>query len=61
MFQFDIPLSGLNCMGCARKVERELTSKYDVTIKELSPTQVVLTSDHPFADLETTINALAAT
>ncbi|NOI15855.1 heavy metal translocating P-type ATPase [Vibrio hepatarius] len=58
MFQFDIPLSGLNCMGCARKVERELTSKYDVTIKELSPTQVVLTSDHPFSDLETTINAL---
>ncbi|WP_282178115.1 heavy metal translocating P-type ATPase [Vibrio nereis] len=59
MYQFDIPLSGLNCMGCARKVERELLSKHHVLIQELSPTQIVLESDSTFAELEKSISELS--
>lgn len=58
MYQFDIPLSGLNCMGCAKKVERELLSKHNVLIQELSPTRLYLESDSPFSELEKSINEL---
>ncbi len=37
MYQFVIPLSGLNCMGCARKVEKALHANHDVEILTLSP------------------------
>ncbi|WP_411913445.1 cation transporter, partial [Vibrio sp. 1640] len=30
MNQFVVPLSGLNCMGCARKVEKALHANHDV-------------------------------
>ncbi len=58
MRQFDIPLSGLSCMGCARKVERELTSQHQVNIHDLTPQRVTLDSDSPFADLEQSIQSL---
>ncbi len=45
MNHFALPLSGLNCMGCARKVERQLNSDFTVQIKELSPTFIELEVD----------------
>ncbi len=38
MSHFALQLSGLNCMGCARKVERQLNENFSVEIQELSPT-----------------------
>lgn len=58
MYQFDIPLSGLNCMGCAKKVERELLSEHNVFIQELSPTKLLVKSDSTFSELEKSINKL---
>lgn len=58
MRQFDIPLSGLSCMGCARKVERELTSQHRVNIHDLTPQHITLDSDSPFVDLEQSIQSL---
>jgi Cu+-exporting ATPase len=58
MRQFDIPLSGLSCMGCARKVERELTSQHQVNIHDLTPQHVTLDSDSRFEDLEKSIQSL---
>ena len=58
MRKFDIPLSGLSCMGCARKVERELTSQHQVNIHDLTPQHITLDSDSPFVDLEQSIQSL---
>ncbi|MCG9677924.1 copper-translocating P-type ATPase [Vibrio sp. Isolate24] len=58
MRQFDIPLSGLSCMGCARKVEHELTSQYQVTIHDLTPKHITLESNCSFAELESSIRSL---
>ncbi len=45
MNHFALPLSGLSCMGCARKVERQLNSDFSVQIKDLSPTFIELDVD----------------
>ena len=58
MRKFDIPLSGLSYMGCARKVERELTSQHQVNIHDLTPQHITLDSDSPFVDLEQSIQSL---
>jgi Cu+-exporting ATPase len=55
MHQFDIPLAGLNCMGCARKVEKALVGEHGVTIESLSPSQVILNTDANFANIESSI------
>lgn len=58
MHQFEIPLSGLNCMGCARKVEQALVDNHNVKIEQLSPTQIIVTTDADFANIEHAINQL---
>lgn len=58
MHTFDIPLAGLNCMGCARKVEKALVSEHDATIDSLSPTQVVTQTEANFSQLEESISQL---
>ncbi|MCZ4295804.1 heavy metal translocating P-type ATPase [Vibrio sinaloensis] len=58
MAKFDIPLSGLNCMGCARKVERAITAEHQVSIDQLSPTHISLESGSSFAELADSIEKL---
>jgi len=58
MAKFDIPLSGLNCMGCARKVENKLTSELDAAIYELSPTFISLESSLTFLEIEKSVKEL---
>ncbi|MZI91635.1 cadmium-translocating P-type ATPase [Vibrio sp. CAIM 722] len=38
MSHYSLSLTGLHCMGCARKLERQLNEDFTVDIKELSPT-----------------------
>ncbi|KJY81709.1 copper-transporting ATPase [Vibrio galatheae] len=58
MAKFDIPLSGLNCMGCARKVERALNAEHHVHIHQLTPTFVSLDVDETFSTVADTIEQL---
>ncbi len=58
MTQFAVPLSGLNCMGCARKVERALNDQHSVEITELSPTLVKLNTDATLKQIAETVAGL---
>ncbi|EGR1225004.1 copper-translocating P-type ATPase [Vibrio parahaemolyticus] len=58
MYQFVIPLSGLNCMGCARKVESALHANHDVEILTLSPTQVEVKTESSLKELVSSIESL---
>ncbi|PFG46101.1 Cu+-exporting ATPase [Vibrio sp. ES.051] len=58
MNQFVVPLAGLNCMGCARKVEKALHADHDVTILNLSPTQVKLKTHSAVSEIVATIESL---
>lgn len=58
MNHFALPLSGLNCMGCARKVEQKLNEEFDVRIHQLSPTFIELDSDAPLPDIIGAIESL---
>ncbi|KKX64030.1 heavy-metal-associated domain-containing protein, partial [Vibrio parahaemolyticus] len=55
---YTLPLSGLNCMGCARKVEKALQQAHSVNITVLSPTEMTLESETPLRDLVATIETL---
>ncbi|ELB2885030.1 heavy metal translocating P-type ATPase [Vibrio alginolyticus] len=58
MYQLVIPLSGLNCMGCARKVEKALHANHDVEILNLSPTQVEVKTKSSLKELVSSIESL---
>ncbi|WP_100753748.1 heavy metal translocating P-type ATPase [Vibrio salilacus] len=58
MTKFDIPLSGLNCMGCARKVERVMLADHHAKILDLSPTFICLESNSTLKALVESIEAL---
>ncbi len=58
MYQLVIPLSGLNCMGCARKVENALHANHDVEILNLSPTQVEAKTESSLKELVSSIESL---
>ncbi|EPF1751404.1 heavy metal translocating P-type ATPase [Vibrio alginolyticus] len=58
MYQLVIPLSGLNCMGCARKVENALHANHDVEILNLSPTQVEVKTESSLKELVSSIESL---
>lgn len=58
MTKFDIPLTGLNCMGCARKVERAITAEHTVKISDLSPTFVSVETDSSFSTIAQSIEQL---
>jgi Cu+-exporting ATPase len=51
-------MSGLNCMGCAKKVERALQANHNVEIQALSPTSVELTTDSSPSSVVQTIESL---
>lgn len=51
MNRFEIPLQGLNCMGCARKVEKRLNEHFDVSIQALSPQSITLETSASLADI----------
>ncbi|MGY0616168.1 heavy metal translocating P-type ATPase [Vibrio sp. FJH11] len=55
MNQFMVPMSGLNCMGCARKVEKTLHENHSVEITNLSPTSVEIKTD---ASLEAIVKSI---
>ncbi|EIO3980081.1 cadmium-translocating P-type ATPase [Vibrio vulnificus] len=58
MNQFTLALSGLNCMGCARKVEKALHSDHSVTIQALSPNEISLETPSTLAEIAETIEKL---
>ncbi|WP_260259103.1 heavy metal translocating P-type ATPase [Vibrio intestinalis] len=58
MYQYDISLHGLNCMGCARKVERLLNEHFSVVIDQLSPTHIQLQTEASFSQLQQQIESL---
>ncbi|MGF1908021.1 heavy metal translocating P-type ATPase [Vibrio kasasachensis] len=58
MNTFDIPLHGLNCMSCARKVENKLSQHYNVTIHTLSPTSISLDTNASFAQIAQKVESL---
>jgi Cu+-exporting ATPase len=45
-------------MGCARKVERTLTEKFNVSIQELSPTHIKVETDTSFKNISQAIQPL---
>ncbi|MCS0270688.1 heavy metal translocating P-type ATPase, partial [Vibrio alginolyticus] len=49
---------GLNCMGCARKVENALHANHDVEILNLSPTQVEVKTESSLKELVSSIESL---
>lgn len=58
MLTFNIPLSGLNCMGCARKVEKALIEQHQAVITDLSPTHVELETNSSYQEISETIRTL---
>ncbi len=58
MGQFVVPLSGLNCMGCARKVEKTLHANHSVEIINLSPTSVEINTDASLKEIAKSIHSL---
>ncbi len=55
MTAMNIPLRGLHCMGCARKVEKALNTDHQVEIHQLTPDAVTLDSDASFRQLAQSI------
>ncbi|BDR14270.1 copper-translocating P-type ATPase [Vibrio sp. STUT-A11] len=58
MNQFVVPLSGLNCMGCARKVEKTLHANHSVEILNLSPTSAEIKTDASLEEIVKSIESL---
>lgn len=59
MRHYALALSGLHCMGCARKLERQLNRDIqDLVIHELSPTFIELDAEATFGDLLQSMNEL---
>ncbi|EGU35935.1 cation transport ATPase [Vibrio ichthyoenteri ATCC 700023] len=58
MNKFEIPLQGLNCMGCAHKVEKRLSALFDVSIQALSPTLIKLETSASLSEVVEQIEAL---
>ena len=58
MYQFVVPMSGLNCMGCARKIEKALHANHSVEIINLSPTMVEVKTESPLFSIVESIESL---
>ncbi len=58
MNHYALPLSGLNCMGCARKLERQLESDFTVQIHSLSPTFIELDTEVSLDNVVDSIESL---
>ncbi len=55
MRDYQLILSGLNCMGCARKTQTALQAVADTQVWDISPTQALLTSSASFSELQQAI------
>ncbi|NLS11641.1 heavy metal translocating P-type ATPase [Vibrio sp. SM6] len=58
MSQYTLALSGLNCMGCAGKVEKALHEQHCVTISALSPQSITFESEDALTSIIATIQSL---
>lgn len=58
MGHYALPLSGLNCMDCARKVERQLNADFTLELQSLSPTFIELEVDAPLDKVIDSIESL---
>ncbi|MFG0885099.1 heavy metal translocating P-type ATPase [Vibrio sp. CJQ_6] len=58
MSHFALPLSGLHCMGCARKLERQLNADFTVEIQDLSPTFIEFDVDAPLDSVLDSVESL---
>ncbi|ENM5892142.1 copper-translocating P-type ATPase CopA [Vibrio mimicus] len=58
MNYFALPLRGLNCMGCARKLERQLNQDLIVEIETLTPTSIELHTNATLNEVLTSIESL---
>lgn len=58
MHFFTLPLRGLNCMGCARKLERQLKQDLSVEITSLTPTSIELQTDASLDQVLASIESL---
>ncbi|MGO1297220.1 MAG: heavy metal translocating P-type ATPase [Vibrio sp.] len=62
MRHYALTLSGLHCMGCARKLERQLHQDiHDIVIHELSPTFIELDAEATFRELLQSMTILGYT
>ncbi|MBD1574991.1 copper-translocating P-type ATPase [Vibrio sp. S11_S32] len=51
MFQYQLHLTGLNCMGCARKAEAAFNALPNTQVQSITPTQAVILSDETWFSL----------
>lgn len=59
MQHYALPLSGLHCMGCARKLERQLHQDIQgCIIDKISPTFIELDAESSFSEILKSINVL---
>ncbi|ENM5904528.1 copper-translocating P-type ATPase CopA [Vibrio mimicus] len=58
MNYFALPLRGLNCMGCARKLERQLNQDLTLEIETLTPTSIELHTNATLNEVLTSIESL---
>ncbi|TXZ31603.1 copper-translocating P-type ATPase [Vibrio cholerae] len=58
MNHFALALRGLNCMGCARKLERQLKQDLTVEIETLTPTSIELHTNATLNEVLTSIESL---
>lgn len=58
MNHFALALRGLNCMGCARKLERQLNQDLTVEIETLTPTSIELHTHATLNEVLTSIESL---
>ncbi|WP_188005737.1 copper-translocating P-type ATPase CopA [Vibrio cholerae] len=58
MNNFALTLRGLNCMGCARKLERQLNQDLTVEIETLTPTSIELHTHATLNEVLTSIESL---
>ncbi|GIC03917.1 cation transport ATPase, E1-E2 family [Vibrio cholerae] len=58
MKHFALALRGLNCMGCARKLERQLNQDLTVEIETLTPTSIELHTHATLNEVLTSIESL---
>jgi len=58
MNHMTLPLNGLSCMGCARKVEHSLKDAFKTEILQLSPTHIELNVNASFEDVAKNIESV---
>ena len=55
MASFNIPISGLTCNRCVKKLENALLANHDIVIEHISKSSLSIDTDSSLSDLITTI------